>query len=89
MTAAGIDRGHEPLGPHCATTSFSLTVSPQEPQLTTGAKFSPQTVCRMRGSRVPWSGTQARSQFQIDTSIGHNERLRAVVRYSERGGLVW
>ncbi|MET0993252.1 MAG: hypothetical protein ABWY20_03860 [Mycobacterium sp.] len=89
VAAAGIDRGQEPLGPHCATTSFSLTVSPHDRQVSNGAKSPPQAVWRIPGSRSAWSGTQWRSHSQIDTSTGHNDRLRAVTRYSARGGFVW
>ncbi len=58
-------------------------------QVTCGAKSAPHTWWRMPGNSWEWSGTQRRSHSQIDVSIGHSERLLAVTRYSERGGLVW
>ena len=84
-----MERGHEPLGPHCATTSFSLAISPHEPQVTTGVKSPPQVLWRMPGSGSVWSGTQRPSHSQIDTSTGHNARPRSVMTYSDRGGFDW
>ena len=84
-----MDRGHDPLGPHCATTSLSSAGSPHERQVSNGAKSAPQATCRMPGNRSAWSGTQCRSHSQIDSSTGHSDRLRGVTRYSDRVGFVW
>ena len=67
---------------------FSLTVSEHERQVSSGAKSPPQAVWRIPGSRSAWLVTQWRSHSQIDTSTGHNDRLRGVTRYSARGGFV-
>ena len=58
-------------------------------QTSDGVKSLPQSTWHMAGSGSERCSTQARSQVQIDTSTGHSDRLRAVVRYSARIGFVW
>ena len=48
---SGTERGHDPLGPQRAATSFSVTSSPQARHTSVGANSAPQSVCRMPGSR--------------------------------------
>ena len=54
----GTDRRQDPLGPHCATRSFSLDGPPHELQVTCGAKSLATPLWRMPGSCSVWSGTQ-------------------------------
>ena len=72
LADAGIDRCHDPVGPHRALTSPWTTGSLQDRQATRGSKLLRHRLCRMDGSGWTWSGTQARSHAQTDVSIGHS-----------------
>lgn len=61
FVVAGTERSHDPLGPHWATTSFSLAASLHAARVTCGVKPPPQVWCRMPGNFWVWAGTHRRS----------------------------
>ena len=82
VDSTGIDRGQEPLGPHAATTSFSVTTSPHAPQVSSGAKEASHVAWCIAGRSSAWTGTHRRSHSQIEVSTGHSEPPRGVSTYS-------